>query len=282
MTKRMEGKVAVVTGGMSGIGAGTVEVFVEHGASVVIAGRSVDKGEALSDRLGDNAIFVRTDVTVEADVKAMIDTAVERFGRIDCLFNNAGSGGPGGAIEDVSLADFEAGFSVLVGGVFLGIKHVVPVMKKQRSGSIINDSSIAAAGVGFGGTTYSAAKAAVNQLTKCVAMELASFGIRVNSISPGGIATPIFANAFGMSLSEADASVDALIKYFDKRLPLRRSGLADDIAYGALYLASDEGSFVTGHDLVIDSGISVGRTRRSCSNGSPRLSEAGLASRYRL
>ena len=262
MTKRMEGKVAVVTGGTSGIGARTAEVFVEHGAKVVIAGRAVDKGEALAEKLGDSAVFVRTDVTEEADVKAMIDTAVDRFGRLDCLFNNAGSGGPGGRIEDVTLADFEAGFSVLVGGVFLGIKYAAPVMKKQRSGCIINDSSIAGSRVGFGGTTYSAAKAAVNQLTKCVAMELASFGIRVNSISPGAIATPIFANAFGMSPSDADASVDALIKHFDQALPLKRSGLPDDIANGALYLASDEGSFVTGHDLVIDSGISIGRTRQ--------------------
>ena len=262
MARRMDGKVAVVTGGTSGIGARTAVVFVEHGANVVIAGRSVGKGEALADRLGENAIFVRTDVTVEADVKAMIDSAVGRFGRIDCLFNNAGSGGPGGRIEDVTLADFEAGFSVLVGGVFLGIKYAAPVMKKQRSGSIINDSSIAGSRVGFGGTTYSAAKAAVNQLTKCVAMELASFGIRVNSISPGAIATPIFASAFGMDAAAADASVDAVIKHFDKSLPLKRSGLTDDIAYGALYLASDEGSFVTGHDLVIDSGISVGRTRQ--------------------
>ena len=184
MTKRLEGKVAVLTGATSGIGERTADIFVDQGAFVVIAGRSVAKGDAIARRLGEHAIFVCTDVTQEADVKNMIDRTMEKFGRIDCLFNNAGSPGPSGPIEDVALADFEAAMAVLVGGVFLGMKYAVPVMRKQRSGSIINNASIAGIRVGYGPTIYSAAKAAVIQLTKCVAMELAPFKVRVNSISP--------------------------------------------------------------------------------------------------
>lgn len=274
MARRLEGKVAIVTGGTSGIGQRTVAVFVDHGASVIIAGRSVEKGEALASRLDGHAIFVRTDVTQEAEVKAMINLTVERFGRIDCLFNNAGSPGPGGPIEDISLADFEAAMSVLVGGVFLGMKYATPVMKEQCSGSIINNASIAGIRVGFGGTIYSAAKAAVIQLSKCVAMQLAPFGVRVNSISPGGIATPIFGKAHGLDAAAADRSVDAVNAAFSKLSPLQRSGLADDIAYGALYLASDEGSFVTGHDLVIDAGITLGPSAREQAMVREQLAEA--------
>jgi NAD(P)-dependent dehydrogenase (short-subunit alcohol dehydrogenase family) len=166
--------------------------------------------------------------------------------------------------------------SLLFGAVFLGMKYVAPVMKKQGSGSIINNASVAGIRVGFGPTIYSAAKAAVIQLTKCVAMELAPFGVRVNSISPGGIATPIFAKAFGLDTTDADRSVDALISFFKERLPLQRSGLPDDIAYGALYLASEEGSFVTGHDLVIDTGITAGRTVQEQAMLNEKLAEVVL------
>jgi NAD(P)-dependent dehydrogenase (short-subunit alcohol dehydrogenase family) len=260
MEKRLEKKVAVITGGTSGIGERTAEIFVEQGAFVVIAGRSSERGDALAHRLGEHAFFVRTDVTQESDVENMINLSVKRFGRIDCLFNNAGAPGPSGAIEEIALTDVNASMSLLFGAVFLGMKYIAPVMKKQGSGSIINNASIAGIRAGFGLTIYSAAKAAVIQLTKCVAMELAPFGVRVNSISPGGIATPIFAKALGLDTNDADRSVDALISYFKERLPMQRSGLPDDIAYGALYLASEEGSFVTGHDLVIDTGITAGRT----------------------
>ncbi len=276
MKKRLEDKVAVITGGTSGIGERTAEIFVEQGAFVVIAGRSSEKGDALADRMGNQAVFIRTDVTQESDVKNLIDVSVERFGRIDCLFNNAGAPGPIGAIEETALADVNAAMSLLFGAVFLGMKYVTPVMKKHGSGSIINNASIAGIRVGFGPTIYSAAKAAVIQLTKCVAMELAPFGVRVNSISPGGIATPIFGKAVGLDTADADRTVDALISYFKERLPLQRSGLPDDIAYGALYLASEEGSFVTGHDLVIDTGITAGRTAQEQAMLNEKLAEVVL------
>ena len=276
MGKRLENKIAVITGGTSGIGERTAEIFVEQGASVVIAGRSSEKGNEITDRLEDHAVFIRTDVTQESDVKNMIKVSVERFGRIDCLFNNAGAPGPIGPIEEITLADVNAAISLLFDAVFLGMKYVAPVMKKQGSGSIINNASIAGIRVGFGPTIYSAAKSAVIQLTKCVAMELAPFGVRVNSISPGGIATPIIGKAMGLDTVEADRSVDALISYLNERLPLQRSGLPDDIAYGALYLASEEGSFVTGHDLVIDTGITAGRTVQEQAMLNEKLAEVVL------
>jgi len=276
MGKRLENKVAVITGGTSGIGERTAEMFVEQGAFVVISGRSSEKGDAIADRLGDRAIFIRADVTQKSDVNNMIKLSVERFGRIDCLFNNAGAPGPIGGIEEITLADVNAALSLLFGAVFLGMKYVAPVMKKQGSGSIINNASVAGIRVGFGPTIYSAAKAAVIQLTKCVAMELAPFGVRVNSISPGGIATPIFGKAMGLDPADADRSVDALISYLKERLPMQRSGLPDDIAYGALYLASEEGSFVTGHDLVIDTGITAGRTVQEQAMLNEKLAEVVL------
>jgi NAD(P)-dependent dehydrogenase (short-subunit alcohol dehydrogenase family) len=276
MEKRLEDKIAVITGSTSGIGERTAEIFVEQGAFVLIAGRSSEKGEAIAQRLGEHAVFIRTDVTQESDVKNMINLSVERFGRIDCLFNNAGAPGPIGAIEEIDLADVYAAMSLLFGAVFLGMKYVAPVMKKQGGGSIINNASVAGIRVGFGPTIYSAAKAAVIQLTKCVAMELAPFGVRVNSISPGGIATPIFAKAFGLDKSDADRSVGALTSYLKERLPLQRSGLPEDIAYGALYLASEEGSFVTGHDLVIDTGMIAGRTVQEQEMMNAKLAEVVL------
>jgi len=276
MKKRLEDKIAVITGGTSGIGERTAEIFVEHGAAVVIAGRSAEKGDAIARRLGERTVFVRTDVTQESDVGNMINLSVERFGRIDCLFNNAGAPGPVGTIEEIALTDVNAAMSVLFSAVFLGMKYVAPVMKKQGGGSIINNASVAGIRVGFGPTIYSAAKAAVIHLTKCVAMELAPFGVRVNSISPGGIATPIFGKTFGLDEINADRSVDALISLFKKTLPLRRSGLPDDIAYGALYLASEEGSFVTGHDLVIDTGMTTGKSAYEQAMMNQKLAEVVL------
>ena len=276
MKKRLEDKVAVITGGTSGIGERTAEIFVEQGASVVIAGRSSEKGNEIADRLGGHAVFIRTDVTQESDVKNMIKNSVERFGRIDCLFNNAGAPGPIGPIEEITLTDVNAAISLLFGSVFLGMKYVAPVMKRQGSGSIINNASVAGIRVGFGPTIYSAAKAAVIRLTKCVAMELAPFSVRVNSISPGAIATPIFGKAMGLDPVDADRSVGAIISYLKERLPMQRSGLPDDIAYGALYLASEEGSFVTGHDLVIDTGITAGRTVQEQAMLNEKLAEVVL------
>jgi NAD(P)-dependent dehydrogenase (short-subunit alcohol dehydrogenase family) len=257
MTGRLEGKVAVITGGTSGIGEATARRFVAEGARVVIAGRSEQKGEALARELGKAARFQRTDVMREADIAAMIDEAVAAYGRLDCLFNNAGAPTPG-TLDTVTEEDFDFAMRLLVGSVVFGIKHAARVMKPQRAGSIINNASIAAHRTGQGKYLYSPAKAAVSHLTRIAGVELGPHGIRVNAISPGAIATPIFwggsARANTLSAEENQRKQEKLERNLAQATPLPRSGFADDIASAALFLASDEGSFVNCHDLVVDGG----------------------------
>src|SRR5438552_18505745 len=200
----LEGKVAVITGGPSGIGARTAEVFVAEGAKVVIAGRRKERGERLAQKLGDTASFIRTDVSVEADVKAMVDHAVDRFGRLDCLMNNAGRGSQFAAIADADLEQFDAVIAVHLRAVFAGMKYAARVMAVQGTGSIINVASVNGTRAGLGGHYYSAAKAAAIHLTRCAAIELGEKGIRVNSLSPGMIATGAFGKYMGMQPDEAD------------------------------------------------------------------------------
>ena len=193
----LDGKVAVVTGGASGIGEATVRQFVEEGAKVVIADMQQERGQNLADELGDAAVFVAVEVRQEEQIKAAIDTAVENWSRLDCIFNNAGFGGVLGPVEDIPVEEFDMSFDVLVRGVFLGMKHAIPIMKKQGSGSIINTGSIAAVTAGRGPLIYSVCKAAVVQLSKVTAMSLGEHSIRVNAICPGYIATPLSTNTVG-------------------------------------------------------------------------------------
>lgn len=257
MSKRLENKVAVITGGTSGIGEATAEVFAAEGAKVIIAGRSEDKGAAIAKRLGENVLYQKTDVTIEADIQALVALAVARFGRLDCLFNNAG-GPDRGTLETVTPEDFTYSMNLLLGAVVFGMKHAAPVMKAQGAGCIINNSSVAAIRMNQGGYLYTAAKAAVTHITRLAGVELGPFGIRVNSISPGAIATPIFwggSQAANKLSDEQNArKMEKLKQSLAKATPLPRAGLDKDIAYGALFLASDEGSFVNCHDLVVDGG----------------------------
>lgn len=254
---RLKDKVAVITGGTSGIGEATAEVFVEQGAKVVIAGRSADKGEALAKRLGENVIYVQADVTREDDIRSLLQAAVDRFGKLDVLFNNAG-GSTRGGFENVTQEEFTEGLQLLLGSVVLGIKHAIPHMKAAGGGSIINNASIAAIRYGQGGHVYAAAKAGVSHYTKLAGVELGRHNIRVNCISPGAIATPIFwggsQRANDLSEEENAKKMEKLQRNLARATPLPSSGYARDIAYGALYLASDEGRFVNSHDLVIDGG----------------------------
>ena len=256
---RLSEKVAIITGGASGIGRGTVELFVKEGASVVAADLQDDKGARLVEELAGNVSFVRTDVSKEEDVKAMIAHAVDKFGRLDCLFNNAGIPGLGGPIADTPIEEFDAVIGVLLRGVFLGIKHAAPVMCQQRSGSIISTASVAGIRTGFASHVYSAAKAAVIQLTKSTARELGESNVRVNCICPGGIATPNFGKGFGLATQVADQTVEPMKMVLETLQPIPRAGIPADIAQAALWLASDESSFVTGHELVVDGGITLGR-----------------------
>lgn len=258
---RLKDKVAIITGATSGIGRRTAEVFVAEGAKVVVCGRRTSLGKALEAELGrERCLFVEADVTVEAEMKGLIDTAVKTWGRLDCLFNNAGGPAPVGGIETIPVDGFDAAMATLVRSVMLGMKHAAPVMSAQGSGSIINNGSVAASRAGLSSSMiYSAAKAAVVHLTKCVAMQLGEKNVRVNAISPGGIATGIFGKALGVSAEKADATAEAVKAGLSKMQPIPRAGLPDDIAKAALFLASDDSTFVNGHDFVVDGGVIGGR-----------------------
>jgi NAD(P)-dependent dehydrogenase (short-subunit alcohol dehydrogenase family) len=251
---RLEGKVAAITGGASGIGAGTVRRFVEEGAKVLIADLDQAKGEALAAELGASTAFLHTDVSKEADIAAMIAETTDRFGRIDVLFNNAGFGGALGPIESTSVADYDLTMDVLLKSVFLGMKHAAPAMKAQGSGSIISTASVAGLRVGYAPHLYSVAKCAVIHLTKTVALELGEHSIRVNAICPGFIATPLAAGR-----PDADESqIEQLRQAGAASQVLGRVGEPLDIANMALFLASDDSEWITGREFVVDGGFEAG------------------------
>lgn len=257
MGGRLNGKVAAITGATSGIGEATARLFAAEGAAVVVAGRNEDKGMAIVADLGAPAVFQRTDVEHEDEIAALIEGTVARFGRLDCLFNNAGAPVPGDLVS-LDEEHFDRGMRLLLGSVLFGMKHAARVMKEGDGGAIVNNSSIAAHRAGQGGLLYSAAKAAVSHATALAAAELGRHRIRVNAISPGAIATPIFwgGSARASTLDEEDnlRKQEKLERNLAHATPLPRSGLSTDIAHAALFLASDEGSFVNGHDLVVDGG----------------------------
>jgi len=247
-------KVAVITGGASGIGSATAELFVQEGAKVVIADMQADRGETLASRLGPNAIFSYAEVRNEDQIKRTIDLAISKWERLDCMFNNAGFGGALGPLEDIPVAEFDMTFDVLVKGVFLGMKHAIPIMKKQRSGSIINTGSISAITVGHGPLVYSAAKAAVVHLSKVSAMSVAAESVRINAICPGYIATPLNVNTVG----EPDSAIEERLKDLPIPQPIPRVGQPKDIAEMCAFLASDRSTFVTGQAIVVDGGAASG------------------------
>ena len=251
---RLDGKVAVITGAASGIGAATAIRFAKEGASVVIADLNVDGGNSVVAQCtasNGQACFQRTDVSQEADVKAAIDRAIAKYGRLDTVFNNAGLGGALGPIEEVTVEDWDRTQAVLLRAVFLGIKHAVPQMRKQGGGSIISTASVAGLRGAAGPHSYSAAKAAVINLTRSVAIELAKDFIRVNCICPGGINTPLISGRI-------PGGEPVLAQFMAMLQPIPRAGVPDDIANMALYLASDESSFVTGAAMVVDGGFTAG------------------------
>jgi NAD(P)-dependent dehydrogenase (short-subunit alcohol dehydrogenase family) len=256
---RLEGKVAVVTGGASGIGEGTVRLFAAEGARVLIADIQDARGEKLAEELGPATSYCHTDVAREDDVRGAIAQAVAKWGQLDVMFNNAGIGGVAGPIESTDMEEYDRTMGVLLRGVVLGMKHAAPVMKAQGNGCIISTASVAGVGIGFGPHVYSAAKAAVIHLTKSVANELGESGVRVNAICPGGIATPIFGKAMGLGAEQADLTVELMKARLAQGQPIKRAGLPRDIAEAAAWLASDAASFVTGHALVVDGGITTGR-----------------------
>ncbi len=258
MSGRLDGKVAVITGGASGMGAATVRKFVAEGARVVIADVQEDKGRELAQDIGPEAVFAFADVCREADVQGMIETAAAEFGGLDCLFNNAGFAGVMGDIETTDMGEpYERTVGAMLTGVVLGMKHAVPHLKARGGGAIISTASVAGIKGGLGPHVYSGVKAAVVNLSRSVAMELGPFSIRVNAICPGGIATPIFAGQLAQSGGNEDyaAAVRPLLQQMQ---PVPRAGEPEDIANAACFLASDEASFITGQALVVDGGLTAG------------------------
>jgi NAD(P)-dependent dehydrogenase (short-subunit alcohol dehydrogenase family) len=253
---RLDGKVAVITGGASGIGEASVRLFVEEGARTVIADIQEDKGHALAEEIGAaSATFVRTDVVNDDDIKGAVRAAVDRFGRLDCMFNNGGIPGPMGGIDEIDMDAYDKAMAILLRAVFVGTKHAATVMKAQSSGSIVNTSSLAGLKA-IGAHVYGTAKAGVIYLTRSTAMELGESGVRVNCICPGAIVTPIWATG---PLPGTFETLEPILKQaFVNAQPVRRAGLPEDIARAALWLASDDASFVNGVVLPVDGGLSGG------------------------
>lgn len=258
MAGRLDGKVALVTGGCSGIGLGTVELFAAEGARVVAADVQDAKGAILEQRFGGAVRYIHCDVTSEADIAAALALAKEAFGGLDILFNNAGHGGTPTGVADMSAEGWDATFALLVRGPALGMKHAAPLMLERGGGSIINTASIAGLQAGFGPLAYSSAKAAVIHMSRCAAAELSPQKIRVNALCPGLIATSIFGASMGMAREVADQMAARMAEVGPKIQPIPKAGLPEDIAAAALYLASDDSVFVTGTHLVVDGGLTIG------------------------
>ena len=261
MADRLDGKVAVVTGGASGIGEGTVQLFAEEGARVLAADILDERGQSVVESIGPSAAYIHADVSKEADVAGAVAHAVERWGRIDAIFNNAGAGGATQGLLEIDEAGYDATMDLLLKGVVFGIKHAARAMMATGGGAIVNTASVAGINAGNGPAIYSVGKGAVVHLTKVAAYELGQHGIRVNCICPGGIATPIFGKVLGLSPEDADKTVDAMAQVMGGAQPIARAGLPRDIANAALWLSSDDSGFVTGHALVVDGGLTLGRPR---------------------
>ncbi|BAT85903.1 hypothetical protein VIGAN_04350200 [Vigna angularis var. angularis] len=251
--RRLEGKVALITGGASGIGKRTAEVFAQHGAKVVIADIQDELGHSVAESIGSSICsYVHCDVTDENQVKNAVHTAVETYGKLDIMFNNAGIVDPNKhRIIDNDKADFERVLSVNVTGVFLGMKHAAQAMIPARSGSIISTASISSYVGGAASHAYCCAKHAVVGLTKNAAVELGQFGIRVNCLSPYALATPLATSFVGANDEQLETIMNSLANL--KGVTLK----TDDVANAALYFASDDSSYVSGHNLLIDGAFSI-------------------------
>jgi len=256
MSKTFQNKVVLVTGGTSGIGRATAIAFAKEGATVVIAGRRKAEGaETVThvEKVGGKGLFVQADVADEAQVKALVDTVVSQFGRLDVAFNNAGIEGFPKPLTDATVEDYQRVFDINVKGVFLSMKYEIPALLKSGGGSIVNTSSV----LGHVGmpnmSLYNGTKHAVLGLTKTAALEVAKQGIRVNSVSPAVIETEMFERFSGKgSPQEAETR-----KYLDSLHPIGRIGQSEEIASAVLYLSSPGASFITGQDILIDGGLTA-------------------------
>ncbi|XP_062105201.1 secoisolariciresinol dehydrogenase-like [Humulus lupulus] len=255
ISRRLEGKVALITGGASGIGRRTAEIFAQHGAKLVIADVQDELGHSVSQSISssgakNDVTYVHCDVTDENQVKAAVEKAVKSFGKLDIMFNNAATTGDSKLrLVDSDKDDFERILRVNITGVFLGIKHAAQAM--ISGGSIISTASISASLGGTSSYAYTCSKSAVLGLTRNAAVELGQFGIRVNCVSPFAVATPMVKEFTGLGEEEVESLSDEMANL--KHVTLK----ADDIASAALFLASDDGRYVSGHNLVVDGGFTI-------------------------
>lgn len=272
MTKRLSNKVAVITGAASGIGAATARRFAEEGCHLVLGDIQDELGQALATEL--DGIYRHCDVTIEAEVAALIDAAVESHGQLDIVMNNAGVVGARGPIATLSADEFAHTMAIHVNGTFFGMKHAARVMVPRTTGSIISLASTAGVMGGLGPHAYAAAKHAIVGLTKNVAAELCRSGIRVNCMAPGSTVTPMVAMAH---LSDHTA-LDKVEERLARSSPiLDRAGTALDVANTALFLASDEAGNINGQCLAIDGGLTTGSSNRNPPHSEPMpfMGEAG-------
>jgi NAD(P)-dependent dehydrogenase (short-subunit alcohol dehydrogenase family) len=261
---KLHGKVAIITGAADGIGEASARLFIQEGACVILADIDDEKGRAVVRELGRNAVYAHVDVTREADIKAAIDLAVREFGRLDCMYNNAGGAGMFAPIQDIPVDVFDQTIALLLRAAFVGIKYAAPIMKAQGAGTIINMASVAGFRTGDSDHSYAVAKAGIIQLTRMAAMELGESNIRVNCISPGFVITGAFQKAAGMTREAYAQRIPRLKDHFATYQSIRRAGIPEDVARAALWLASDDSSFVNGANLVVDGGLSNGKTWSQC------------------
>ena len=247
---RLENKVALISGGARGIGADEARIFAAEGAKIVIGDVLEEDGrktEAQINENGGECVFVRLDVANESSWQEAVSTTINHFGKLDVLVNNAGIFSPL-KVEDTSVELWDSMMAINAKGVFLGTKHAIPEMRKAGGGSIVNISSVLGMVGVDASAAYTASKGAVRIFTKSAAIQYASDGIRVNSVHPGIIATPMTADLLNNPAAN---------EYWTGNTPMGRLGRPDDVAYGVLFLASDESCFMTGSELVIDGGLTA-------------------------
>jgi NAD(P)-dependent dehydrogenase (short-subunit alcohol dehydrogenase family) len=267
----------MVTGGSSGIGEGIAVRFADEGAKVVVVDIDSARGEQVASQI--DGVFLHCDVTNEADVANSVATCIERLGQLDCYVANAGFSFAQGTITELEEQSFDKTVALLLKGVAFGMKHAAQAMRAQGGGSITATSSVASLAAGMGPHIYSACKAAVNSLTRTVAFEEGAYGTRVNSVCPGSIQTPLPARLLGIADDEERVRRldQAMSAAWASRIVLERRGTPADIAGAVAWLASDDASYVTGQAIVVDGGLTLGKTLPSFSDWATPMSDAESA-----